>query len=91
MNSMIGLGLRDMGHDDYADRLRDTTRDLIAEHGGGYLAPLNDTGALTTKLVELASDRQTLAGLIAAAKQDGDPYDDEHVFKHRSDVIKENL
>ena len=44
MNSMIGRGLRDMGYDDYADRLRDTTRALIAEHGfAEYFDPL--TGA----------------------------------------------
>ncbi|MEM6386045.1 MAG: hypothetical protein AAF718_07390 [Pseudomonadota bacterium] len=41
MNSMIGRGLRDMGYDDYADRLRDTTRDLISEHGfAEYFDPL---------------------------------------------------
>ena len=41
MNSMIGRGLRDMGHDDYADRLRDATRDLITEHGfAEYFDPL---------------------------------------------------
>ena len=33
MNAMIGLGLSDMGYHDHANRLRDVTRDLIAEHG----------------------------------------------------------
>lgn len=41
MNSMIGRGLRDMGHDDFADELRDRSRDLIAEHGfAEYFDPL---------------------------------------------------
>lgn len=41
MNAMIGRGLSDMGHDDYADVLRVRTRDLIAEHGfAEYFDPL---------------------------------------------------
>ncbi|MEO1537487.1 MAG: hypothetical protein AAFR73_07125 [Pseudomonadota bacterium] len=41
MNSMIGRGLHDMGHDDYADQIRDATRKLIAEHGfAEYFDPL---------------------------------------------------
>jgi glycosyltransferase involved in cell wall biosynthesis len=66
-------------------------RDLISGHGGGALVPLNDVEALTQELVALGRDRGWLAKLIAAAKQDGTPYDDVSVFEHRSEIIKTHL
>ena len=44
INSLIGIGLRDMGHSDQAEKLRRLTRGLIAEHGfAEYFHP--QTGA----------------------------------------------
>ncbi len=41
MNCMIGRGLYDMGHDDFAQQLRLTTRELISEHGfAEYFDPM---------------------------------------------------
>ena len=41
MNTLIGVGLADMGHGDRAERLRLATRDLIATHGfAEYFHPM---------------------------------------------------
>ena len=64
---------------------------LIAGNGGGRLVAMDDVAALTDQLEELARDRVLLADLIDAAAKDGDPFEDEEVFRHRSDVIKKYL
>ncbi|SET42392.1 glycosyltransferase [Oceanicella actignis] len=66
-------------------------RDLIADHGGGRLAPLNDAAALTEILAQLAADRPALAELFARAARDGAPFDDVSVFRHRSELIRAGL
>lgn len=66
-------------------------QDLISEHGGGRLIPPNDTSALSGAVIELARDRGVLAEMIAKAARDGSNYDDESVFRHRSDIIKQFL
>lgn len=65
--------------------------DLIANHQGGVLVPLHDVGALAEAVVALGQDPQALADKIRAAKSDGDPYDDEGVFVHRSEIIRKYL
>ena len=46
MNALIGIGLKDMGREAEAAKLRDLTRDLIAEHGfAEYFHPENGTPA----------------------------------------------
>ena len=65
--------------------------DLIAQHNGGALTPLNDVDALACAVGNLATDRAQLARLIANAALDGAPYDDVSVFQHRSEIIKANL
>tara|TARA_R100001369_G_scaffold28038_1_gene50422 strand:- start:467 stop:1258 length:792 start_codon:yes stop_codon:yes gene_type:complete len=64
---------------------------LIADNEGGRLVAMDDVAALTDQLEELARDRVLLADLIDAAAKDGDPFEDEEVFRHRSDVIKKYL
>ena len=66
-------------------------RDLIAEHGGGVLTPANDIPALADAVAALAADRGRLQDLIARAARDGDPFDDESVFRHRADLIHRYL
>ena len=65
--------------------------DLIADNGGGWLTPLNDVDALADAIARLSADRAPLGKLISNAARDGAPYDAETVFRHRSDVIKDNL
>lgn len=65
--------------------------DLIAAHGGGVLMPLGDTAALAGELAALSNDRARLSELILKASADGAPFTDEHVFQHRSEVIRRHL
>lgn len=65
--------------------------DLIAAHGGGWLTPPGDTGALADALTALAGDRAHLSRLIAAAARDGEPFTDEAVFRHRAELIRAHL
>lgn len=66
-------------------------RDLIHDHGGGILSPLDDRAALARHLIALSSDPARLSDLILRAARDGAPYDDESVFRHRSDLIRAHL
>ena len=46
MNALIAIGLKDMGRDEDADKIRIATRDLIAEHGfAEYFHPEKGTPA----------------------------------------------
>lgn len=65
--------------------------DLIAASGGGALVDVGDTDGLAKILIGLAQDRDKLTHLINSARQDGAPFDDVSVFKHRSDLIKRHL
>ena len=65
--------------------------DLISGHQGGRLVPLDDVAGLTAVLTTLAADRGALAEMIGAAAKDGVPFDDESVFRHRSEVIRQYL
>ncbi len=71
-------------HDAFAEN-------LISDHGGGRLVAMGDVMALTDQLETLTRDRAGIAGLICAAAKDGEPFEDEEVFRHRSDVIKKYL
>ncbi|MFU8862299.1 MAG: glycosyltransferase [Rhodobacterales bacterium] len=66
-------------------------RDLISPNGGGALVPLNDVTALTDKIVEISQYTDQLSELIRRAAADGAPYDDVSVFRHRSELIREQL
>ena len=66
-------------------------RELIALHGGGRLTPRDDVAALAKVVVDLATDRNQLAVLIDRAARDGAQFDDETVFRHRSELIRQNL
>jgi glycosyltransferase involved in cell wall biosynthesis len=66
-------------------------RELIKANGGGLLMPLDDPEALGRAVVRLAGDRAALADLIRRAACDGSPFDDETVFRHRSELIRKHL
>jgi glycosyltransferase involved in cell wall biosynthesis len=66
-------------------------RDLVAGHGGGLLVPRGDAEGLAAQLAALAADRPRLSDLIARAARDGAPFDDEAVFRHRSELIRRHL
>lgn len=65
--------------------------DLLAGQGGGVLVPIGEHAALAAAVAELDGDRARLADLIGRAAQDGAPFTDEAVFRHRSELIKAYL
>lgn len=65
--------------------------DLTKGQGSGVFVPIGDVDGLAHAVAELAGDRVRLADLIGRAVQDGAPFDDVSVFRHRSDLIKEHL
>lgn len=67
------------------------SRDLVSEHEGGRLVPLNDVVALSEAVRDLALNRDALGLLINNAAKDGAPFDDESVFQHRSEMIRQYL
>ena len=66
-------------------------RDLVSHNSGGEFVPIGDVAGLAACLRRLDADRGALSGLIAAAYADGSGFDDESVFRHRSEVIKAYL
>ena len=65
--------------------------DLVSKEGGGILSAPGDVGQLTRNILELEQDRRKLAGLISKAAVAASIYDEESVFKHRSDLIRQYL
>ncbi len=66
-------------------------RDLIRDDRGGVLRPIGDVEGLVEAVAGLDADRARLAGLIGAAFDCGRPFDDETVFRHRSEIIRRYL
>lgn len=66
-------------------------RDLISKNGGGRLVELNDVDGLSNVTCDLHRNRNELAALIRNAASDGADFDDEHVFEHRSELIRRYL
>ncbi|WP_017653687.1 glycosyltransferase [Fortiea contorta] len=64
---------------------------LVSEHGGGLFVPTNDWQKLADLIVELNLDRVRLSKLIKEAALSGRMFDQETLFKHRSDLIKQYL
>jgi glycosyltransferase involved in cell wall biosynthesis len=62
--------------------------DLTAGRGGGAFVPVGDWQALGNKIVELANDRSQLAGLVVEAAENGKRFNDEAVFRERSELIR---
>lgn len=66
-------------------------RDLISQHHGGVLTPINQPDELARAIEALANNRNRLITLFHAALQDAEPYNDGHVFEHRSMIIRRHL
>ncbi len=66
-------------------------RDITEAYGGRLLTPLHDTNALANAVAALADNGKQLVELIQRAKCNGTPFDDESVFRHRSELIKLHL
>lgn len=63
-------------------------RDLTRLADSGVFVPIGDVEGLAGQVAGLAADRSRLADLIGRAVQDGAPFDDVSVFRHRSEIIK---
>jgi glycosyltransferase involved in cell wall biosynthesis len=62
--------------------------ELTADRGGGAYVPVGDWQVLGAKIAELAGNRSKLAGLIAEAAENGSRFNDEVVFRERSELIR---
>lgn len=63
--------------------------ELIAENGGGILTPRGDTAHLAANLAGLSVEIRR--DLVRRASADGSRFNDEAVFRHRSELMKELL
>jgi glycosyltransferase involved in cell wall biosynthesis len=66
-------------------------RGLVTQYGGGIFTPLNDPTALADEIVALDRDREKLCDLVQQAAKSGTLYDEETVFEHRSNLIKQHV
>lgn len=64
-------------------------RGLIAEQGGGDFVPLHQWQALANLVLAYQRDRSKLVQLIQAAALSGKRFDQETVYQHRIDLIKQ--
>jgi colanic acid/amylovoran biosynthesis glycosyltransferase len=72
----------------YADPF---ARSLVEEKQAGRLSVRADKSALSSAMVQLATNRPMLQDLISAAAASAQHLTREEVFKHRSEVIKSEL
>jgi glycosyltransferase involved in cell wall biosynthesis len=66
-------------------------RDLIGEHRCGKLTPQHDVHALVQAIGALDRDRDQLAKMVMRTSFAPEVYNDEAVFRHRSELIKTHL
>ena len=66
-------------------------RDLIAGHSWGMLTPQHDVNALADAIAKLDQVRDTLAEMVLSTSSAADKYNDDAVFRHRSELIKKYL
>jgi glycosyltransferase involved in cell wall biosynthesis len=64
---------------------------LVEENQAGRLSVRSDKSALTSTMVQLATNRPMLQGLISAAAASARHLTREEVFKQRSEIIKSEL
>jgi len=69
----------------------DYAADLISTHGGGILTPANDIEAATLSIQQLYLQRNQLSQLVMSAAKSGSEFNDEAVFRHRSELMKRYL
>ncbi|HEY9611630.1 glycosyltransferase, partial [Allocoleopsis sp.] len=71
-------------HSEYAE-------DLVSNHGGGMFVPVEDWEQLGNLIAKLSNDRQYLSTLIEEAGENGARFNDQAVFRQRSELIKKHL
>jgi glycosyltransferase involved in cell wall biosynthesis len=62
--------------------------ELVSDRGGGSFVPVGDWRALGAQIAELAQDRVSLTSLIVEAAENGRRFNDEAVFRERSQLIR---
>ncbi len=67
------------------------SRDLLSQHGGGIVTPINDVAALARALVELDRNRSRLADLVSRAALEGRRFDEDTVYRQRALLMREQL
>ncbi len=65
--------------------------DVVAEKDRRLLTSLGDTAQLAELIAGLAADRAALVDAIRSAAQIGEQFNDEAVFRHRAELIKQYL
>ncbi len=65
--------------------------DLVKDFGGGMFVPVKDWKQLGDLVVALSKDRQCLSQLIKEAAENGARFNEEVIFRQRSELIKSNL
>ncbi|MBO9408834.1 glycosyltransferase [Shimia sp. R9_1] len=66
-------------------------RELVAAHSGGRFVPRGDVQALSETVKTLAQQPEALLSLQGSARQDGQAFDQDSVFRHRSAILKQAL
>jgi glycosyltransferase involved in cell wall biosynthesis len=64
---------------------------LVTDYGGGEFVPLHQWEQLADVIIALDADRPKLKQLAQAAARSGQQFDEDTVFRHRSDLIKHHL
>ncbi|HEY9693962.1 MAG TPA: glycosyltransferase [Oculatellaceae cyanobacterium] len=64
---------------------------LVENFGGGMFVPIHDWQQLGDLVVTLSQDRQLLSQLIKQAAENGTRFNDQAVFRERSELIKRYL
>jgi glycosyltransferase involved in cell wall biosynthesis len=64
---------------------------IVSEYGGGMFVPSNNWKKLANLIVELNSDREKLKELIINAAISGQQFEEQSLYKNRSDLIKQYL
>ncbi|MBY6218090.1 glycosyltransferase [Qipengyuania aquimaris] len=72
----------------YADPF---ARTLVEENQAGLLSVRSDKSALTSAMMQLNANRKMLQGLITAAEASAKHLTRDEVFKHRSEIVKDEL
>ena len=65
----------------------DYPADLVAEHGGGLLAPMGDVKGLAAIVCELDADRRQLAQIVESAARSGREFDREKLLHRRAEIV----
>ena len=69
----------------------DYSRGLVAAHGGGEFAEMNDVVGLTNTVLALDRDRDRLSHLVSDAATSGRQYSEDVLFEHRARLMQTDV